>query len=272
MASQNITVSYQVTNNGANAANGAWNDSLYLSPTQAWSSSDPFLGTVAEDMDLLPTASYTGTLTAPLPGVNPGSYYVIVRSNILDTIPETTLANNLSASLTQASVTVPGLTLGVATPGTLGDGQSAFYEVAVGAGQTLQINFASQAANSLNELYVSFGVMPTIRVTTPNTRFTALGCANQQVTVPATQAGTYYILAYGSDVPTSPESYSITAALVPFAVQAVAPGTVGAGSDTIEINGSKFDNHTTFQLSTWGQAALWSTPRPSTSKTAARPS
>ena len=35
---------------------------------------------------------------------------------------------------------------------------------------------------------------------------------------------------------------------MPFAVQAVAPGTVGTGTDTIEIDGSKFDNKTTFQL------------------------
>ncbi len=66
--------------------------------------------------------------------------------------------------------------------------------------------------------------------------------------MPTTQPGAYYILAYGSSVPTAPESYSITAALVPFAVQAVAPGTVGTGSDTIEIDGSMFDNNTTFQL------------------------
>ena len=75
---ENITVTYQVTNDGANPANGSWTDSLYLSSTQTWSASDPLLGTVQEDQDLAAGASYTGTLTAPLPGVDPGSYYVIV--------------------------------------------------------------------------------------------------------------------------------------------------------------------------------------------------
>ncbi len=143
---ENITVTYQVTNNGANPANGAWTDSLYLSSTQTWSASDPLLGTVQEDQDLAAGASYTGTLTAPLPGVDPGSYYVIVRTNILDTIPETTLSNNLSASLTQTSIAVPALTLGVPTAGTLGEQQSVYYQVTVGAGQTLEIDFTSQEA------------------------------------------------------------------------------------------------------------------------------
>jgi RHS repeat-associated protein len=242
---QNITITYQVTNQSSNPANGAWYDALYLSPTSTWSVNAPLLGRVYEDQDLAGGTSYTGTLTAPLPAVAPGSYYVIVRSNILDTMPEVTFSNNLSASLTQTSIDVPALTLGTAMPGTLGNAQSAFYKVVVDAGQTLQISFNSEDPASLNELYVSFGTVPTR--SQADYRFSALA-ANQQITVPATQAGTYYILAYASSVTLSPESYSITAALVPFAIQTVSPGTVGAGTATVEIDGSKFDNNTTFQL------------------------
>jgi hypothetical protein len=243
---QNITISYQVTNDGTNAANGAWTDSLYLSPTQTWSVSDPILGTVTEDQDLAAGAAYTGNLTAALPGLNPGSYYVILRTNILDTIPETTLSNNLSASLTQTSLAPLALTLGVPSAGTLGSGQSAFYQVAVTASQTLQINFASQEADTLNDLYVSFGSMPTRGQA--DYRFQQFA-ANQQITVPATEAGTYYILAYGDDVPESLENYSLTATVIPFSVTAVSPASVGnAGPSTIEIDGAKFDRDTTFQL------------------------
>ncbi len=231
---QNITISYQVTNDGTNAANGAWTDSLYLSPTQTWSVSDPILGTVTEDQDLAAGAAYTGNLTAALPGLNPGSYYVILRTNILDTIPETTLSNNLSASLTQTLLAPLALTLGVPSAGTLGSGQSAFYQVAVTASQTLQINFASQEADTLNDLYVSFGSMPTRGQA--DYRFQQFA-ANQQITVPATEAGTYYILAYGDDVPESLENYSLTATVIPFSVTAVSPASVGnAGPSTIEID------------------------------------
>jgi hypothetical protein len=243
---QNITISYQVSNDSANPAAGVWTDSLYLSPTQTWSVSDPLLGQVVEIQDLASGGSYTGTLTAPLPGVDPGSYYVIVRTNILDSIPETTLANNLSASLKQTSLAPPALTLGTPATGTLGDQQSAFYQVAVTAGQTLQFSFASQEANSLNELYVSLGSMPSRGQA--DYSFQQLA-ANQQTTVPTTQAGTYYILAYGNDVPGLPESYSMTAAVIPFSVTAVSPASVGnAGRATLEIDGAKFDRGTTFQL------------------------
>ena len=246
VAGENITIQYQVSNNGTNPANGSWTDSLYLSPTQTWSTSDPLLGTVAEDRDLAPGDSYTGSLTAPLPGVAPGSYYVIVRTNILDTIPETTLANNLSASLTNTSVTVPALTLGVPATGTLSDKLSAFYQVTAPAGDTLQVAFTTPDSATLNELYVSYGAMPSR--SQADFSFQQLA-ANQTVTVPTTQAGTYYILVYGSDLPFGFENYSLTATAIPFSVTGASPPAVGnTGPATIEITGARFDRGTTFSL------------------------
>src|SRR5262249_46327444 len=153
-------VSYQVSNNGSLAANGSWTDALYLSPTPAWNVNDPLLGSVPQTRNLAAGDNYTGLLTATLPGVTAGSYYVIVRSNILATFPEPTLDNNLSASLTQTAIDVPALTLGTPTSGTLSTGQSAYYKVTVGVGQTLQFVLAGQGA-AANELYVSYGTMPT---------------------------------------------------------------------------------------------------------------
>ena len=78
-AGLDLTLTYQVTNNGSHPADGSWYDTLYLSPTPTWNVNDPLLGSVYQTQNLAPGASYTGTLTAPLPGVAPGSYYVIVR-------------------------------------------------------------------------------------------------------------------------------------------------------------------------------------------------
>ena len=79
-----------------------------------------------------------------MPGVAPGTYYVILRTNVTDSVPETTLSNNLSASLTQTSIAVPALTLGTPATGTLSYLQSAYYEVVVAAGQTLEISFSGR--------------------------------------------------------------------------------------------------------------------------------
>jgi hypothetical protein len=243
---QDMTVSYQVSNAGPAAADGNWYDAIYLSPTPAFSPSDPLLGRVYESRDVATSGSYSDSLTAPLPGVAPGQYYVILRSNITDAIPETTLADNLSASLTQTSLSVPALTLGTPARGSLATGDSAYYQVTVAAGQTLQVSLTDPLSSDANELYLAFGSMPTR--SQYDYRYNQPFQANQTITVPATQAGTYYLLAYnGSGSGTA--SYSLEAAYVPFAVTAVEPGTVGnAGNATIEIEGGQFDRATTFQL------------------------
>ncbi len=246
LAGRNISISYQVSNDGATPANGSWDDALYLSPTPTWNISDPLLGEAPQTQNLAPGGNYTGTLTAPLPGVAPGSYYVILRTNILGTFPEPALSNNQSASSTQMAIDAPPLMLGAAANGTLNQGQSAYYKVVVSAGQTLQVGLTSQTAAAYNELYVSFGTMPTR--SQYDYRYNQPFQANQQITIPTTQAGAYYILAYGDDVPNAPESVSIAASIVPFSIQTVTPSQVGNGPVTLQISGAQFDFATTFQL------------------------
>ncbi len=75
----------------------------------------------------------------------------------------------------------------------------------------------------------------------------ALG-ASQSITIPSTQAGTYYIQVISRTVygynpqanPTAVADYSLTASIIPFSVTAVSPGQVGnAGSSTLKISGSE---------------------------------
>ncbi len=246
VAGEDITLTYQVSNNGSNPANGSWYDALYLSPTPTWSISDPLLQQVPETQNLAPGGSYTQNVTAPLPGVAPGSYYVILRTNILDSFPEQNLSNNVSASLTQTAIDAPALTLGTPTNGTLNQSQAAYYKVVVGAGQTLQVTLTGQDATAGNELYVSYGTMPTR--SQYDYRYSQPFEADQQITVPTTQAGAYYVLVYGNTVPTAPESYSIEAAIIPFSIQAVTPTQAGTGPVTLQISGAQFDFGTSFQL------------------------
>jgi hypothetical protein len=248
---QSITLTYQVTNNGSNPANGSWTDSLYLSPAPTWSSSDPLIKQIPETQNLAAGGGfYYQTVLAPLPGVAPGTYYIILRTNIRDSFPEQNLSNNITASLTQVALDAPALTLGTATTGTLTQGQADYYKVVVSAGQTLNFTLTGQDAAASNELYVSHGTMPTR--SKYDYRFSRPFQANQQITVPATQAGAYYVLVYGAGVPTPPESYAIEAAIVPFSIQAVSPGQAGAGPVTLQISGAQYAFATTFQLRSGG--------------------
>ncbi|MFO0805191.1 MAG: CARDB domain-containing protein [Gemmataceae bacterium] len=249
-AGQNVSISYQVTNGGGNPVNGVWTDAVYLSTSTTWSPSDRLLGTVTQARNLLPGQSYTGTLTAAVPGLPPGPYHVIVRSNIQNSFPEEDLTNNAGVSTGTIAIDAPSLTLGTSTNGTLVQDRSAYYKVVVPAGQTLRFTIDT-ASNAFNELYVSYGTMP--ERSRYQYRYGVPFSGDQTVTVPTTQAGTYYVLAYAGTVPTTTESYSIKAELIPFSVQSVSPAQVGSGPVTIAITGARFTSDVAFQLQNAGE-------------------
>ncbi|HVX09989.1 MAG TPA: CARDB domain-containing protein [Pirellulales bacterium] len=255
-----MTVTYTVNNNSANANSGDWYDSLYLSTTTTWQLSNPLFDRVLHQGGVSANGHYSATATAPLPGVAPGTYYLILRSNIFATVPETNTANNLSAS-SQISLAVPSIVPGTpSAPGTpatgsLTQGGSAFYQVTVAAGQTLRLSLTDSGTNDVNGLYVSFGDMPS------PSHYDFAGSqtlvANQTITIPSTQAGTYYIdvannTVFGYNAQSNPSvtaHYSLSATIIPFSVSSVTPSQVGnAGNSTLEITGAKFDRDTTFQL------------------------
>ena len=260
-AGRTMNVTYTVTNlAGSSPANGSWTDALYLSTSQTGTNNDVLLGQVPNPMSLAPGASYTVTnWPVQIPGMAPGSYYVLVRTNVLGNLPESTTANNLGASATTVAIDAqllgtPTNTAPASVTGNLTTGQSDYYKVVVPAGDTLRFNFKTAAVNAFNELYVSLGTMPTRGQYAY--RFPAAG-PNQQITVPVTQAGTYYVLAYGAaGLPTGGEPYTLMASLVPFSIEAVLPAKVGAGQATVEIDGAQFNSTTTFQLLVPNSAAI----------------
>ena len=69
------------------AAVGSWQDALYLSTDPTYDASDALLGTLTHTGNVAAGGSYTATLTAAVPGVNPGPYYVIVRTDIRNALP-----------------------------------------------------------------------------------------------------------------------------------------------------------------------------------------
>ena len=77
---QQITVNWQVTNQSSLAASGNWQDSVYLSPTSAIGSGSVLLGAVQHSGGLAAGAFYNASLTAALPAIGPGTYYLLVDS------------------------------------------------------------------------------------------------------------------------------------------------------------------------------------------------
>lgn len=236
-----MTVTYTVANNGANPAVGAWYDALYVSSDAKWDLGDRLLGRVLHSGTVNGGSSYTETLTAPIPGVLPGDYRVIVRSDIRNNIPESNESNNLSASLDSVMLDAQALTLGVADSKLFSQGRSLYYKVTVVAGETLRVRLQSPSATASNELYVRFGAMPT------RGKFDFSGepfVSDPEAIVPTTQAGTYYILAYlsgGDPLPPTPQ-VQVTASYIPFSILDVQSRNVGnIGPVTLKVRGARFD-------------------------------
>ncbi len=246
LAGQNATLQFTIHNDGSNAAQGSWYDSIYFSSDSIWDIGDTLFGRVQHQGVVNGGASYTGSLTAALPGMVPGNYHVIIRSDILNYVAESNENNNARASLDRSLIDAQALIIGTAAQGLISQGQAVFYRFEAVAGETIQLDFAVTASTAANELFVSYGQVPT----RGNFDFASneVYVHNPSLLMPIQQTGTYYVLAYCA-AGLVPQTYSLTAERLPFSIQSVTPSTVGNyGEVTLQISGAQFTNQTPFQL------------------------
>src|SRR5439155_4371297 len=88
MSGDPIHLTWQVANVGINPASGSWSDTAYLSSDNIWDINDRPIGRFTFNGTVQPGDFYTGTLDAKLPPATPGSYRIIVRSDIFDDVLE----------------------------------------------------------------------------------------------------------------------------------------------------------------------------------------
>jgi len=155
-AGQAITVSWQATDQSSQAATGNWQDSVYVSAAPAITSSSILLGSAQHSGGLGAKASYDGSLTAALPAVAPGNYYVLVQVDSLYQVPDPNRANNtLAAGSGKLAVSLPALTIGTPASGSFAAaGQDQYYQVTVPAGGSLIVTLKSDASAGATALYV----------------------------------------------------------------------------------------------------------------------
>ncbi|WP_342364198.1 CARDB domain-containing protein [Terrarubrum flagellatum] len=244
-----IDLTYSVQNQSSVTAVGSWYDSLYLSSDDAWDIGDRLIGRVLHTGGVGANSSYTETLHGVLPGVIPGDYHVIVRTDIRNLLPETVETNNITGSLNAADIDVPRLTLGDLASGVIPQGGGSYYKLDLEAGQTVRITLDGADAGSGNELYVRFNAMAGRGVYdfSSATPFEE----DQSLVIPTTQAGTYYIYVVNTTTsganPT--RAFAIKAESIPFSITGVEQSTVGnSGAATIRIDGALFEDSTIFVL------------------------
>ena len=133
---------YEVSNLDTLDAMGAWYDTLYLSADQQWDLDDPRIARVRHEGDVPHAEHYTETVTAEIPAVLPGEYYVIVRTDILNELRELDDANNTGVSAQTIQVQGRELPLGQAVPVQLAGGAGIYYAVPVAPDQVITLNLS----------------------------------------------------------------------------------------------------------------------------------
>jgi subtilase family serine protease len=264
------TFNWTVQNTGANPATGLWTDTVYLSTDQTWDIGDVLVGRYTAGINVAPGQSYNGTLTTTLPAVNLGNYYVIIRTDIRNRVIETNENNNTGASGGTMTVDVPELQLGVPQSTTLVTGQERFYKFNAPANETVRVSLDGQDGSS-NELYTRFGQMASRNAY--DFLFDRLYEPDQQLIIPNTNAGTYYNMIRGENVPnslannevkptgklntkpidskqtTTSENVTVKAEIIPFSITSVSPNRIGDnGQVTITLKGAKFAEGATVKL------------------------
>jgi uncharacterized delta-60 repeat protein len=248
VAGYDTALTYVLHNQGTNAAFGPWADALYLSADDQWDIGDVLIARVSQGGFLAAGGSRTNTVSAPVPGVLPGNYHVIIRTDLVNQVPETNEFNNITATLNQTASEVRELALGAPATDQLANHQARYYRVHVSAGQVLVLELDCASATAATELFIRYGAIPT------RSEFDFIHSnplqSDHRIVVPDTREGDYYILAYGDFIPApGSAAFTITARLSQFLVFDTAFGRGGnAGNLTIPINGVDFDRTCTAWL------------------------
>ena len=243
-----VTVNWTVESVGSDPAVGSWHDGVYLSVDTVWTPDDILLAEFEHTGSVGPGQSYSASGDVTLPGVLPGDYYFIVRADTRNEMFEALREpNNSRPSDDVITIDLPSLPFGAPVQSQLAAaGQTKFFKVTTPAGADLTVDLTGPF-NAINELFISHASLPSRQ------SFDARGIrpdsADQTVSVGSTRVGEYIVMARGAAVPTSGETFTLTATLAGFGIQSISP-VQGAniGQVTIKLNGAQFRGDTDVQL------------------------
>ena len=250
VSGEEMTVSWQLRNIGANPAVGRVRNAVYLSTDAAWSSDDVMLGYADADINIATNEQQACSIMGMLTGISDGNYYVIVKANILNALNESSYENNICVSLLSTEVGFPTLAIGEQVDRSLSADQYIYYKLEVGPeyeGQTLSCTLTSTEQQMANGLYLSHEAVPTLSQYDfgqylPYTQ-------EIEILIPSLEQGNYYLLAKGSTQSGNPQQVSIATNIINFEILSIdADHGTNTGSITTKVIGAKFDSIMDFRL------------------------
>jgi hypothetical protein len=190
-AGEPIHVSWSGKNASGYPLLGDWTDAVYLSQDDQWDINDVLLTTVPHTGGLLQDATYSQSVTANIPGVLPGEYYVIVRADLYNQEKQAgeVVADNIWHIGPLSLGVRPLATDGAPASGTLTDSDRSDY-YAIHTEKPGSLSFLLDGLGAGAEFFVSYQTIPSrLRYdsrSTPNPQ------GNPAAIIAATVPGTYY--------------------------------------------------------------------------------
>ncbi len=255
-AGSSVEVRWTVTNDGTEAAEGGWSDSVYLSRDGEWDISDIYLGRFSHGGGLAVGDSYQAVLDATMPSLTDGAWRVIIRTDARDEVyEEAGEANNVNAGDQPIQVSAPVLTLGVPIQVDLPPGTERLYRIVAPSGETMRVSLSGGDSDARNEIFLRWNDLPSAA------RYDASYgnplAAEQSATIASTQAGSYYVLVRGLDSPdvNNTNPVTLSADILPFEIHSVTPDHGGSARYvTMTIEGAAIGPEAVAKLSRPGVA------------------
>ncbi len=242
-------VSWDGANESGMPLQGDWTDAVYFSTDDRWDIDDVLLATELHEDGLAKDGSYSAFADVIIPGVLPGDYFIIVRSDLYNQEKEEDeeLADNIVAVPVTVGITeLPAD--GTPESGALSQtDRSDYYVIPAQSGQSLWTVMPSLPGGAEAQLFISYKKLPTRSSHDFNSTVNLVG--NQEILIPQAFGGNYYVLVYGDQL-SGDTPYNVTAAVSSqLMVTSVSPESHGTGSiGTMTISGAGFDDSTTVEF------------------------
>jgi hypothetical protein len=244
-----LRVSWEVFNAYDTQLLGSWSDAVYLSQDDRWDYNDRWLASAWHDGGLAPKAAYSQSLDAQVPGVLPGDYYILVRTDAYNYQKEVREDNNVAA-IGPIHVGVRELPAdGTPVSGTVtATNRTRYYQVHANEGEPLLVSIDGKNDSAFLQMYVRRGAMPSDWQYDYRQR-ESFG-ADHQIVIPAGASATYYIMVYGSDLAGDSTDFTVRASTArTLTLLDVSPKSASkAGRVTVKLVGANFPDAATVEL------------------------
>ncbi|NUQ24311.1 MAG: T9SS type A sorting domain-containing protein [Saprospiraceae bacterium] len=235
-----VTIAYEIQNTGDTLISGLVRDITYLSTDNIFNGASDRLQKIDNyQLTLDEGISITRSTTAPLLTKIIGDHYSMARTNVLATLAESTLADNLGISAATIAVDARVLTLDVPEVTSLNVGDWDYYKFTVGANLDILVTLTNLAGVNNGRVFIGFN-----RVPTPDDYdfIDDNGNGIRTVVIPTCAAGTYYVLAQVKEPFTDQNQTEILVRALPFSIVSASPDHLGQGVVTTTLIGAGFIN------------------------------